>query len=239
MCGRIVRKTNVVSIANAFAVEPSGVELSINFNISPTSDVYVIRNSGDQKSMDVMSWGLVPSWAKDISRAASLINARSESLHEKPSFRNLIARNRCVLPIDAYYEWKLMKVRGKQIKQPYVFVPSSESPFNHSGQLAIAGLWSSWIDERGETLLTCTALTTEANSSISQVHHRMPVLLTREGIDGWLSNSTAPDFSITQNIDNSATSHYAVSTEVNNARHHGAHLLEPVDLAESEDETLF
>lgn len=239
MCGRIVRKTNVVSIANAFAVEPSGVELPINFNISPTSDVYVIRNSGDHKAMDVMSWGLVPSWAKDISRAASLINARSESVHEKPSFRNLIARNRCVLPIDAYYEWKPMKVRGKQIKQPFVFMPVSGSPFNHSGLFAIAGLWSSWSDERGESLLTCTALTTEANESISQVHHRMPVLLTRDGIEGWLSSSTSPDFSVTQNIDNSATGHYAVSTEVNNARHHGAHLLEPVALAESDDETLF
>jgi putative SOS response-associated peptidase YedK len=132
-----------------------------------------------------------------------------------------------------------MKVRGKQIKQPFVFMPVSGSPFNHSGQFAIAGLWSSWSDERGETLLTCTALTTEANEYVSQVHHRMPVLLTRDGIEGWLRSSTSPDFSVTQNIDNSATSHYAVSTEVNNARHHGAHLLEPVALVESDDETLF
>jgi putative SOS response-associated peptidase YedK len=186
-----------------------------------------------------MSWGLVPSWAKDTSRAASLINARSESVHERPSFRNLITRNRCVLPVDAYYEWKPMKVRGKQVKQPFIFMPVSESPFNHSGQFAIAGLWSSWIDKRGEILLTCTALTTEANITISEVHHRMPVLLTRDGVEGWLSNSTSPDFSMTQNLDNSATRHYAVSTEVNNARNHGEHLLDPVPLVESDDATLF
>jgi putative SOS response-associated peptidase YedK len=239
MCGRIVRKTGSSEIAHSFAAKSSGIELPLNFNISPTSDVYVIRSIGDSRTLDVMSWGLVPSWAKDTSRAASLINARSESVHERPSFRNLITRNRCVLPVDAYYEWKPMKVRGKQVKQPFIFMPVSESPFNHSGQFAIAGLWSSWIDQRGEMLLTCTALTTEANITISEVHHRMPVLLTRDGVEGWLSNSTSPDFSITQNIDNSATRHYAVSTEANNARNHGEHLLDPVPLVESDDATLF
>jgi putative SOS response-associated peptidase YedK len=239
MCGRIVRKTGSSEIAHSFAAKSSGIELPLNFNISPTSDVYVIRSIGDSRTLDVMSWGLVPSWAKDTSRAASLINARSESVHERPSFRNLITRNRCVMPVDAYYEWKPMKIRGKQVKQPFIFMPVSESPFNHSGQFAIAGLWSSWIDKRGEILLTCTALTTEANITISEVHHRMPVLLTRDGVEGWLSNSTSPDFSMTQNIDNSATRHYAVSTEVNNARNHGEHLLDPVPLGESDDATLF
>lgn len=239
MCGRIVRKTGSSEIASAFRVKPSKIELPVNFNVSPTSDVYVIRNTGDCRTLEVMSWGLVPSWAKDTSRAASLINARSESVHEKPSFRNLIARNRCILPIDAYYEWKPMKVGGKQVKQPFVFVPSGASPFNHQGRFAVAGLWSSWMDGHGSELLTCAALTTEANFSVSAVHHRMPVLLTADGVDSWLSSVTTPDFEIARNIDNSATTLYAVSTEVNNARNHGQHLLQPISLAENSDETLF
>ena len=239
MCGRIVRKSGALETATAFSAEFSGIELSINFNVSPTSDVYVLRNKNDHRTMEVMSWGLVPSWSKDVSRAASMINARSESVHEKPSFRNLIARNRCVLPINAYYEWKPMKVNGKQVKQPYVFVPPQESSFNHLDHFAIAGLWSSWDDGQGSTLLTCTALTTEANTDVSRVHHRMPVLLTRDGVDSWLGSTTAPDFDIARSIDNSATRHYPVSTEVNNARNHGGHLMDAITLNESVDETLF
>ena len=98
MCGRYVRKTGAREIAQAFAAVDTGKSLALNYNISPTSDVFVLRASNEVLNLDVMSWGLVPVWAKDVSRAASLINARSESVAEKPSFRNLISRHRCVTP---------------------------------------------------------------------------------------------------------------------------------------------
>ena len=121
MCGRYVRKTGAQEIAQAFSAIDGGKHLALNFNISPTSDVFVLRANDGVLRLDVMSWGLVPVWAKDVSRAASLINARSESVAEKPSFRNLISRHRCVMPMNAYYEWKPMKAAGKAMKQPFAF----------------------------------------------------------------------------------------------------------------------
>ena len=175
MCGRYVRKTGAQEIAQAFSAVESGQHLALNFNISPTSDVFVLRTVESAVQLDVMSWGLVPVWAKDVSRAASLINARSESVAEKPSFRNLISRHRCILPMNAYYEWKPMKAAGKAMKQPFAFFPGQNSDYDHESHFAVASLWSTWRDGDGKELNTCVALTTEANERVLQVHNRMPV----------------------------------------------------------------
>lgn len=244
MCGRYVRKTGALEIAHAFSAVASSAELSLNFNISPTSDVYVLRLVDGQVRLEVMSWGLVPVWAKDVSRAASLINARSESVAEKPSFRNLISRHRCVMPMNAYYEWKPMKKSGKAMKQPFVFFPGRDSGYDHESHFAVASLWSTWRDTDGRELNTCVALTTEANERVSQVHNRMPVLLTKEGIKQWLSEDVVAPLHLAQGIPDEAVSYYPVSTEVNNARNHGSQLLEAIVLdaepmAEERPETLF
>jgi putative SOS response-associated peptidase YedK len=186
-----------------------------------------------------MSWGLVPSWAKDVSRAASLINARSESVAEKPSFRNLTSRHRCVMPMNAYYEWKPMKVAGKAMKQPFAFFPGKDSAYDHDSHFAVASLWSTWRDGEGNELTTCVALTTEANDRVSQVHNRMPVLLTKDGVAQWLSDDVVAPLHLANGIPDDAVEYLAVSTDVNNARNHGPQLLEPITLAEETPETLF
>ena len=244
MCGRYVRKTGAQEIAQAFSAVASSEDLSLNFNISPTSDVYVLRGIEGQVRLDVMSWGLVPVWAKDVSRAASLINARSESVAEKPSFRNLISRHRCVMPMNAYYEWKPMKKSGKAMKQPFAFFPGKDSGYDHESHFAVASLWSAWRDSDGRELNTCVALTTEANERVSQVHNRMPVLLTKEGITQWLSEDGVAPLHLAQGIPDEAVAYYPVSTEVNNARNHGPQLLEAITLdaepmADERPETLF
>ena len=239
MCGRYVRKTGAQEIAHAFAAIDGGVWLSQNFNISPTSDVFVLRSYSDAVRLDVMSWGLVPVWAKDVSRAASLINARSESVAEKPSFRNLISRHRCVMPMNAYYEWKPMKVAGKAMKQPFAFIPGKDSGYDHESHFAVASLWSTWRDGEGKELTTCVALTTEANQRVSQVHNRMPVLLTKDGVKQWLSEEVVAPLHLAHGIPDDAVEYFPVSTDVNNARNHGLQLLNPVTLEEGIPETLF
>jgi putative SOS response-associated peptidase YedK len=239
MCGRYVRKTGALEIARAFSATESGQHLALNFNISPTSDVFALRANGGEVRLDVMSWGLIPSWAKDVSRAASLINARSESVAEKPSFRNLISRHRCVMPMNAYYEWKPMKVAGKAMKQPFAFFPGKDSAYDHDSHFAVASLWSTWRDGEGSELTTCVALTTEANDRVSQVHNRMPVLLTKDGVAQWLSDDVVAPLHLANGIPDDAVEYLAVSTDVNNARNHGPQLLESITLAEETPETLF
>ena len=239
MCGRYVRKTGAQEIAHAFLAIESGASLSQNFNISPTSDVFVLRSYSDAVRLDVMSWGLVPVWAKDVSRAASLINARSESVAEKPSFRNLISRHRCVMPMNAYYEWKPMKVAGKSMKQPFAFFPGKDSGYDHESHFAVASLWSTWRDGEGKELTTCVALTTEANQRVSQVHNRMPVLLTKDGVKQWLSEEVVAPLHLAHGIPDDAVEYFPVSTDVNNARNHGLQLLNPVTLEDEAPETLF
>ena len=239
MCGRYVRKTGAQEIAQAFSTVDGGKSLALNFNISPTSDVFVLRTVESAVLLDVMSWGLVLVWAKDVSRAASLINARSESVAEKPSFRNLISRHRCVLPMNAYYEWKPMKVAGKAMKQPFAFFPGQGSEYDHESHFAVASLWSTWRDGDGNVLNTCVALTTEANERVSQVHNRMPVLLTKEGVAQWLSDDAVAPLHLSNGIPDEAVQFFPVSTDVNNARNHGPQLLNPITLAEETPETLF
>jgi putative SOS response-associated peptidase YedK len=234
-----VRKTGALEIAHAFSAVDSGQHLALNFNISPTSEVFALRANGGEVRLDVMSWGLVPSWAKDVSRAASLINARSESVAEKPSFRNLTSRHRCVMPMNAYYEWKPMKVAGKAMKQPFAFFPGKDSAYDHDSHFAVASLWSTWRDGEGNELTTCVALTTEANDRVSQVHNRMPVLLTKDGVAQWLSDDVVAPLHLANGIPDDAVEYLAVSTDVNNARNHGPQLLEPITLAEETPETLF
>jgi putative SOS response-associated peptidase YedK len=234
-----VRKTGALEIAHAFSAVDSGQHLALNFNISPTSDVFVLRAIGGEVRIDVMSWGLAPVWAKDVSRAASLINARSESVAEKPSFRNLISRHRCVMPMNAYYEWKPMKIAGKAMKQPFAFFPGKNSEYDHESHFAVASLWSTWSDGEGNELDTCVALTTEANERVSQVHNRMPVLLTKDGVVQWLSNDVVAPLHLANGIPDVAVQFSAVSTDVNNARNHGPQLLEPITLVEENPETLF
>jgi putative SOS response-associated peptidase YedK len=238
VCGRFTRFTPASDIAKAFSAVASQVEIQPSYNVAPTRSIYVVKG-GVSRAINELHWGLVPAWSKDISRASSMINARVESVREKPSSRNLLSSNRCVIPVDGYYEWKQVPVKGKvSAKQPFYFSASVESEYCHDGMLAIAGLWTTW-GNGDELYSSCTALTTEATERISMIHHRMPMLLDKQHLDLWLSDDTKIDLDeLAIPADLQIDSH-PVSKAVNNARNDDRSLIELIDVEESEPLSLF
>jgi putative SOS response-associated peptidase YedK len=239
MCGRFVRKTTALEISEIFSGSLETAELPISFNVAPTSRVLgIVPQTGGQSIVN-FSWGLIPRWAPDASRAASLINARIETVAEKPSFRDLVSQHRCILPMDGYFEWKeqLRHDAIKPIKQPYYFSAHSQSRYSHSGVLAVAGLWTAWKDpnqSNGQVLYSAVALTTDANDMVGQVHHRMPVLLDPIGVSQWLDIHNVNPLDQIRIVDNDALVVCAVSTKVNSSHNNGSELIKPIDLAQTE-----
>ena len=186
MCGRFNSIASGKDFASVYDAQFLTDELSSNFNVAPTTLVYVLHRQDVGRVLDVMSWGLVPSWSKDKTRAASMINARSETLTEKPSFRNLVSEHRCILPIQGFYEWQnLASETKKPKKQAHYITRVDEQP------MTLAGLWTIWKQPDSSLLRTCTIITTEANEKLSSIHHRMPVILERDSVDIWLGESKA------------------------------------------------
>jgi putative SOS response-associated peptidase YedK len=151
--------------------------MEARYNIAPTQDILSIRRAEDAREAVFLTWGLVPSWAKDVSIGAKLINARSETVTEKPSFREAFKKRRCIIPADGFYEWQ--RTEGR--KQPFFFQMKDESPFG------FAGLWERWQGVGGEAIESCTILTTEANEVLIPVHGRMPVILHSDDYELWLN----------------------------------------------------
>lgn len=178
MCGRFVLMTPGRDLAKRFGLEEVA-ELEPRYNIAPTQVVVIIRLDRDtlQRRLVHVKWGLIPFWAKDTSIGNKLINARAESASQKSAFRAAFKTRRCLVPADGFYEWK--KQEGKQ-KQPYLVRSADRSPF------AFAGLWESWTGPDGETIESCTILTTDANELTQPIHDRMPVILKPEDYDLWL-----------------------------------------------------
>lgn len=190
MCGRFTSTTGVADLAAFFDASDDGLpELGPNHNVTPTSDVVtVVEDPDGQRRLDIMHWGLVPPWADDVSVGSRMINARSETVAEKPSFRSAFRRRRCLIPVDGFYEWT--PVEGRRRKQPMYIHARDGRP------LAFAGLWESWRpkDHEGEgAVRSCTILTGDANALIAPLHHRMPMILDREAWDPWLSPDTEVD----------------------------------------------
>ena len=186
MCGRFNSIASGKDFASVYDAQFLTDELLPNFNVAPTTLVYVLHRQDGGRVLDAMSWGLVPSWSKDKTRAASMINARSETLTEKPSFRNLVSEHRCVLPIQGFYEWQnLPSEMKKPKKQAHYISRVDERP------MTLAGLWTIWKQPDSSLLRTCTIITTEANEKLSPIHHRMPVILERDSVEIWLGESKA------------------------------------------------
>jgi putative SOS response-associated peptidase YedK len=156
------------------------------YNVAPTQPVAVVANTGERKA-EWMRWGLIPFWAKDASIGSRLINARSETIHEKPAFKNAFNKRRCLVLADGFYEWK--KGAGPNGRsQPYYFKRADGKPF------AFAGLWEFWRGPEGaqnaEEVRTCTIITTEANGLVKPVHERMPVMLSGDDLWAWLGEES-------------------------------------------------
>ena len=178
MCGRFTLGTPDHILAELFQLL-NMPPLKPRYNIAPTQPVAVVQTSasGSGRDMDLVRWGLVPSWAKDPSIGARMINARAEGVAEKPSFRGPFRSKRCLIPADGFYEWAKAGAR----KQPYHFRLKDGGPF------AFAGLWDAWAAPDGSTLETCAIITTTPNEAVAPVHDRMPVILDRHDHERWLS----------------------------------------------------
>ena len=174
MCGRYTLATPVGRLAEEFAFDSSSKDFRTSYNVAPTQQVPAVLAEGGARRLEMLRWGLVPSWADDPGIGARMINARSETAPEKPSFRSAFRRRRCLIPADGFYEWK----RENGGKQPYYFHMREGRPF------AFAGLWENW-NKDGE-IRSCTILTTTANDVVEEVHERMPVILPRDHYDAWL-----------------------------------------------------
>jgi putative SOS response-associated peptidase YedK len=235
MCGRFVSSSTPEQIGAYFDASTTEAVLGQNFNVAPTHDVYgVVADTSGARRVDVFHWGLIPSWAKERKIGQRMINARAETLAEKPSFKKPFATRRCLIPMDGFYEWKpgapdgpLTKA-GKPVKQP-VFVHRVDGE-----PLAVAGLWAAWRDPDAEGddawLHSATVITTSANATMAPVHDRMPVILPREAWDTWLDPAQR-DLGMLGQLLVPAPDHllelHEVSTEVNDVRNRGAHLVEP------------
>ncbi|MEW6125943.1 MAG: SOS response-associated peptidase [Acidobacteriota bacterium] len=178
MCGRFVRSRTIDEIAEAFFIDIVEADLQPSFNIAPTQNLLAISGNS-VKRLTAMRWGLIPSWAKDDSLAAKMINARAETIIEKPSFKTPFKNSRCLIVADGFYEWKKT---GKE-KIPFYIHLKSDEPF------AFAGLFDHWETPEGQVLTTCTIITTEANDLMRDLHERMPVILPREQHELWLDAS--------------------------------------------------
>lgn len=181
MCGRYFLQREPQRLAEYFETAPPLPNHPPSWNVAPTQDSLVVRRHPESgaRHLGPLRWGLVPRWAKDASGAARLMNARSEGITEKPSFREAFARRRCLVPADGFYEWRQEGTR----KQPYAVALASGEP------MALAGLWEGWQQPDGTWLRTFSIITTAANAKQALVHHRMPVILPRADWPAWLGEA--------------------------------------------------
>lgn len=238
MCGRYASARKKHELLEEFEVEQDASpdeELQPDYNVAPTKQVYAVLSRVPKEAeravrqLRVMRWGLVPVWAKDPSIGSRMINARLETVADKPAFKRAFASRRCLLPADGYFEW--MPVEGeKKKKQPFYIHPEDD------GVLAMAGLYEFWKDPtRAEDdplkwLVTCTVITTQAEDDLGHIHDRMPMMIERERWAEWLDptlTDTGQASRLLVPADAGRLVAYPVSTDVNSVRNNGPHLIEP------------
>lgn len=221
MCGRFTLHLSPELLGTVFEVK-TPLQLPPRYNIAPSQKVPVVRETGEGgRSLDELVWGLVPSWAKDPAIGSRLINARAETVHEKPSFRHALRQRRCIIPASGYFEW----TKAGDSKQPWYITLQDGVP------MGLAGLWESWRSPEGNSLETFCILTTAANSLMATIHDRMPVILPQAEYRTWLSS----DQSNMENLSRffspcSADSLTAikVSTFVNSPSHNSEECIKPL-----------
>jgi putative SOS response-associated peptidase YedK len=242
MCGRYVSTRSPEDLARLFHVTDWNRQdaLEPNWNVAPTDDVWAVlerapRGGGTvRRQLRPLRWGLVPSWAKDAKAGARMINARVETVHEKPAFRQAFLKRRCLLPADGFYEWQQVPAAGtaKARKQPYFISPED-------GQvMALAGLYEFWRDpavaeddDPAAWWTTCTVITTDATDAAGRIHPRMPLAVPPDQQDGWLDPEQQDPARLHGVLHPPANGRLAarpVSTAVNDVRNNGPRLLDPV-----------
>jgi putative SOS response-associated peptidase YedK len=252
MCGRYASSRKPEDLVEEFEIDKVEVKetLAPDYNVAPTKQVYAVvqrpsdpedKQGASERQLRTLKWGLVPFWAKDPSIGNKMINARMETVHEKPAFRRPFASRRCLLPADGYYEWYATEQKtkaGKPLKQPFFIHPADGSV------MAMAGLYEIWKDPTRDAddpqrfLWTCTVLTTTAEDAVGHIHDRMPLLVEPERYAAWLDPGTSDPDELLGLLVPAAPGRleaYPVSTQVNNVRNNGPELLDalaPEEVAE-------
>jgi putative SOS response-associated peptidase YedK len=235
VCGRYARTQGADEIFSAFDLQSNEVDqsLPLNWNIAPTNEIYIIRG---ERSLATASWGLIAPWINDYAPARAsqshAINARSESIHEKPTFRDAFRRTRCIIPVNGYYEWATA-LGEYPPKQPFYISPDPKISLR---AFSVAGIWSRWVSPTGEIIDSASIITREAVGDLATIHSRMPVMLPEDRWDSWLDgtqrdplvaldllNVTRPDFGLMAQ---------PVSSRVNLVANNGAELIVPITLGE-------
>ncbi|WP_408898943.1 SOS response-associated peptidase [Nocardioides sp. R1-1] len=256
MCGRYASSRSPEDLAEEFEVLDPRLERAIppSWNVAPTDEVYAVMERAPRdedgrraeepvRQLRALRWGLVPSWAKDASIGSRMINARMETVAEKPAFRRAFAARRCIVPADGYFEWyetQRRTAKGKPVKQPF-FITSGDG-----SSLAMAGLYEIWRDPAkpedaaDRFRWTCTILTTEATDDLGRIHDRMPLLVEPERRAEWLDPRTPADdlpglLGLLRPAQQTGLAAYPVSTAVGNVANNGPELVEPIPLDGDDD----
>jgi putative SOS response-associated peptidase YedK len=222
MCGRMSRIFNEQDVAKQkkFMITKIKKEFGPSYNVAPTQEVPVVVKGSN--ILDAYKWGLIPYWAKDAKIGSKLINAREETLEDKPSYKQAFQKRRCLVLASGFYEWDIRK-------KPHHIQMKGEKI------IAFAGLWDEWKDKKtGKKIRSCTVITCEPNSFMKKIHRRMPVILKEEEYQNWLNpNSSFDDLKhMLKAVDSSEMTEYEVSKEVNNVRNNSADLVKPLDIGQ-------
>jgi putative SOS response-associated peptidase YedK len=218
MCGRYASSRKPDDLVSYFEIEDPPEELlPPSWNVAPTDPVYAVVQK-ETRQLRVVRWGLVPSWSKDPKGGARMINARMESVKDKPAFRKAYATRRCLVPADGYYEWK-QEGTGKQ---PWFLSYRDGSP------LAMAGLYEHWKSPEGEWLTTCTVITTDAPDELGEIHDRTPLLVPRESWATWLDPAVSDPGELLIPGTPGVLDAWPVGKDVGNVRNDGPQLVEPI-----------
>ena len=221
MCGRYSLVTSIAELEGRFGFDGADVTYSPSYNVAPTQGVLTVVAESEARRAVRMRWGLIPSWAREASIGSRMINARVETVAEKPSFRTALRRRRCLVLADGFYEWQ----RTSAGKRPMRITMASGEPF------AFAGLWDTWRDPHDETVTSCTIITTRANDLLRPIHDRMPVILQRDQEDLWLDHEVQEPDVLRESLipyNPGSMKAYEVSTLINFAVNNGPELIEPI-----------
>ncbi|WP_407314866.1 SOS response-associated peptidase [Desulfosporosinus sp. SB140] len=222
MCGRFSLIV-LVGIIERFGLVQFEFDFLPRYNIAPSQPVPVVIHENGSNQLHFFKWGLIPNWAKDESIGNKLINARAETLEEKPSFNRLLAQKRCLILADGFYEWK----KEGRIKRPYRITLQDGRPF----AFAFAGLWDSWMSPTGQTISSCTIITTAPNTLLEPIHNRMPVILPQDMESFWLDEGVTFNREIKSLLTPFPAEQmvaYEVSSLVNSSRYDGPECVFPV-----------
>lgn len=217
MCGRYTLTKPLKTIISHFEAQSFKGEYLERYNIAPTQSLPVVVSLDGTRELEIMRWGLIPSWSKDPKTQSPLINARAETIQEKPSFRSSFKSRRCLIPTDGFYEW----TKRDNGKVPYRIFLEGERLF------AFAGVWSEW-GKGADCLRSFSIITTEANSKLESIHHRMPVILDPENYDHWLDSSQSDPVTLLNAYSSERIAYQEVSLKVNSPKNDDPECLAPV-----------